>query len=220
MRKGIWKTFAAPALVLGLLPAVAPAAAAQQVVDRVVARIGSDIITHSDLAELGRFQQLMDGKVRSSSDRLKELAEQWIVAHEASLSGFTKPTAKDVDKATADLSARFGSAQAFQNRLKQLALSEDDVRQMLGRQLFLTRYLDYRFRPEVQVGEEQVEAYYQKTLVPQLQQKGQSVPPLDRVEDQVRELLVQQDINRRAVQWLDRMEERWKVERVEGNAFQ
>lgn len=215
MRKGNWVALAVVAMALASIPA-----RAQEVVDRIVARIGSDVITQSDLTELGRFQQLLDGKAQNTSNRLRELAEQWIVAHEASLSGFTKPTTQDVDKACADLAAHFGSAKTFQSRLKQLALSENDVRRLLGRQLFLTRYIDYRFRPEVQVGEEQVQAYYQKTLVPELHQKGQSAPPLNRVEDQLRELLVQQGINRRAVQWLDRMEERWKVERVEGNASQ
>ncbi|HEV2387479.1 MAG TPA: hypothetical protein VGS20_09510 [Candidatus Acidoferrales bacterium] len=218
MRWRLTKAFAVPALALAGWLVVPPAAAGQSVVDRIVARIGSEVITESDLTELGRFQQLIGGKQQTGADRLRELGEQWIVAHEASLSGFTKPTAADVDKACADLARHFPSLPAYQARLKQLALSPGDVRRLIGRQIFLSRYLDYRFRPEVQVGEQQVESYYQKTLIPQLRHMGQAVPPLDRVEEQLRELLVQQGINRRAALWLDQMQERWKVEKVEGNA--
>jgi peptidyl-prolyl cis-trans isomerase SurA len=199
---------------------LAPAAAGQQLVDRIVARVGDDVITQSELSELGRYQQLVDGKEQPTGERLRELVEQWIVSREASLSGFSAPGKQDVEKTYADLEKRFGTAEAFRKRLQELGLSESEVRHLLARQLFLSRYLDYKFRPEVQVAERQIEEYYRKTLVPELQRAGQRVPTLESVADQVREVLMEQGINRRAAQWLDEMRARWKVEMVGGDPAQ
>ncbi|HVB33184.1 MAG TPA: hypothetical protein VNJ52_02240 [Patescibacteria group bacterium] len=194
---------------------LAPTAAAQQVVDRIVARIGDGVITESQIAELGRFQQLVDGKQQSAAQRMHELAEQWIVNHEASLSGFQAPSARDVQRAFARLEKRFGSAAAFEKRLKRAGLTDSEARQLLDREIFLSRYLDYKFRPEVQVDEREIEDYYRKTLAPELRKAGHSVPPIESVADQVRNVLIERGISERAGRWLDQMRQRWRVEPVE-----
>lgn len=196
---------------------MAPAAAAQQVVDRVVARIGDSVITQSQIAELGRFQQLVDGKERTPVQRLRELAQQWIVNREAVLSGFQPPSAQNVQGAFATLEKRFGSTAAFRKRLKAIGLSEDETRQLLQREMFLNGYLDYKFRPEVQVDERQIEEYYRGTLVPELKKAGRAVPPIAKVAGQVREVLVERAVTQRAGHWLDQMQQRWKVDPVGGS---
>ena len=190
---------------------LAPAARSQQVIDRIVAQIGGSVITESQIVELGRFQKLVDGKEQTASKRLRELAQQWIVTHDAALNGFQAPSAQDVQSAMAALEKRFGSATAFQNHLKSVGLSESDARRLLDREMFLNRYLEYKFRPEVRVDEQQIEKYYRNTLVPELKKTGQAVPPITRVADQVREVLTEQAVSQRAAHWLDQMQERWKI---------
>jgi parvulin-like peptidyl-prolyl isomerase len=207
MKRTLWISLLALAL--------APAAGAQQVVDRIVARIGDGVITQSQIAELGRFQQLVDGKQQSPAARLRELAEQWIVSHEAALDGLQAPTAQDAQRAFAGLEKRFGSPAEMKKRLQSAGLSEAEARHLLDREIFLNRYLEYKFRPEVQVDENQIEAYYRNTLVPKLKKAGQATPPISRVADQIRQVLVEQGVNERAGRWLDQMEQRWKVDPVE-----
>ena len=211
MRDGVLAT-----LSLFLSLCLAPAARAQQLVDRIVARVGTDVITLSELDELARFQQLVDGKQQPAAERVRELAEQWMIGHDASLSGFRAPAAADVEKAFAALEKRFASPTAFHQRLKQLGLSENQVRRLLERQIFLTRYLDFRFRAEVQVTDKQIEEYYRNTLLPELKRSGQSAPPLEAVADKVREVLIEQGISRRAAAWLDDLRARWKVDLIGG----
>jgi hypothetical protein len=204
-------------ILIALLALSLPVAArAQQVVDRIVARVDSDVITQSEIDELGRFQQLMDGKQQSAEDRLRELVEQWMVNREASFSGYHPPKPEDVQKAYASLQKRFPSPETFAQKLKALGLTPDDVRKMIERQIVLSGYLDYKFRPEVQVNEKDIEDYYRNTLVPELKRKGQPVPPLESVADRIRELLVERGISRLSAEWLDQMRERWKVEKIGG----
>jgi peptidyl-prolyl cis-trans isomerase SurA len=192
------------------------AAAGQQVVDRIVARVDSDVITKSELDELGDFQKLVSGKAQTADERLRELVEQWMVGREATYAGFHAPAPAAVDKAYADLEKRFPSPEAFARKREEMGLTQEGVRKMLECQLLLSSYLDYKFRPQVQVTEDDVEEYYRKTLVPELKREGQPVPSLESVADRIREVLIERGISRLSADWLDQMKERWKVERIGG----
>lgn len=207
-------------LIVLLSLSLVPAVRAQQVVDRIVARVNSDVITESDLNELGRFQKLVDGKEQTASERLRELVEQWMVSHEASFSGFQPPSSEEGAKALANLQKRIGSRAAFERKLNEVGLTEEQVKHMLERQIFLSRFLDYRFRPEVQVTEREIEQYYSQTLAPELKRAGRPVPPLESVADKIRELLVEKGISQRAAAWLEETRARWKVEMIGGKLSQ
>lgn len=197
-----------------LLLLLALPAAGQQMVDRVLARVGDAIITRSEVDELGRFQQLVDGHAQSAAVRLSELIEQAIVARETALADFSAPAPERVEQAYRELQARFGSPAAFARRLAELGLSDRRVRWYLQRSLLLNGFLEQRFRPEVVVTDQQIEQYYRQELVPGLQRRGLPVPPLPQVEDQIREVLTERAINHRFAAWLEQMRAEVKVERV------
>ena len=52
------------------------------------------------------------------------------------------------------------------------------------------------------------------SLTRQLEAKKQPVPPLDEVEDTIREVLIQRAINERAAKWLDDTREQLKIDIV------
>jgi len=189
-----------------------PALLAQRVVDRIVARIEDDIIMLSEVRELGRFQQLVQEQSAAIPKLLEQLIEQWIVSTEAEAARFPHPAAADVDRELARLEEQSRGAEAFRARLRALGLSRETVRRQLERQLWLSRYLDYKFRPAAQVDDAQVERYYREELVPDLVVRGQKAPPLADVREQVRELLIQRDITERASRWLEETRPRLRIE--------
>lgn len=197
-------------LVIG--QASTPVLLAQQVVDRIVARIEDDIIVLSEVRELGRFQQLVEGRSAAGPKLLEQLIEQWIVSTEAEAARFPHPAAADVDRELARLEQQSGGVEAFRGRLQGLGLARDAVRRQLARQLWLTRYLDYKFRPAARVDDAQVERYYREELALGLAARGQKVPPLADVREQVRELLIQRDISQRAGRWLEETRPRLRIE--------
>lgn len=193
-----------------------PAAAGVDVraVDGVAARIEDDILTESEVRELGAFQQLVEGATKPREELIRELADQWIVRGEIETAKYPPPSAADVDRAYAQLQGQFGSPEEFAKRCAAVGLSEAGVRRMLLQQLYLSRFLDFRFRPAAQIDSKQVEAYYNDQFAPQLKAKNQEVPQLDAVEDTIREVLVQRAINDRATQWLDDTRSRLKIDVV------
>lgn len=195
-------------------PPANSAAAETQTVDGVAARIEDGILTESEVRELAAFQKLAEGQAKSRFELIRELADQWIVRGEAEAAKYPLPSAEDVERAYAQLAAQFPAAAEFKNRCAAAGLTEADVRRMLGQQLYLSRFLDYRFRPAVQVESNQVEAYYRGEFAPQLKARGQAVPPLEEVQDTIREVLIQRAISERAAQWLDETRERLKINAV------
>ena len=96
--------------------------------------------------------------------------------------------------------------------MSELGLSATQVRQLLARQIYVERYLDYKFRPSVQIESSDIETYYQKELLPELAKKNQPAPHLADVEGQIRELLTQRGITALAAKWLDETKSRLKIE--------
>jgi hypothetical protein len=179
------------------------AAPGPQTVDRIAARIEDDIIMESDVRELAGFQELVDGHSKSRSELIRELAGEWIVRGEADGAKYPTPTNDDIENAYTRLAGQFASPEEFRKRMAAAGLSGTAVRRILGQQLYLSRFLDYRFRPSAQVDQKQIETYYQEEFAPQLKGRGQPVPPLDAVADTIREVLVQRAITDRANQWID-----------------
>src|SRR6202008_1648052 len=109
---------------------------------------------------------------------------------------------------------RCPSPPAFQPRCAAVGLTEAAVRRILEQQLFLSRFIDYRFRPAAQVDESQIAAYSHDEFATHLAARKQPVPPLEDVEDTIREVLIQRAINDRATKWLDDTRSRLKIDIV------
>jgi hypothetical protein len=184
----------------------------QQVVDRVAARIEDDLILESEVRELGQYQRLVDGREEAVSQRLDRLIDQWIVRSEARAALFPRPADAEVD---AELARLRGSlpADEFEKRLTESGLSKSALRRIVAEQLYLTRYLDSRFRAAVQVDQGAVRAYYRDEFTPQAEKAGAPVPPLAEVRGQIREILIQRGISQQAARWLDESRSRLHIER-------
>jgi len=207
MRK--WLTIAA--MFVGLLP-LPGRARAQEVVDRIVARVETDIILLSDVRQLSRYQTFLDGKPQSDADILNRLIDQWIVRSEAGVARFPQPSEEDVNRSIERLKRSFSSPEEFQTRQKQSGISDDEIRRFVRAQLYLSNYLDSRFRPAIQVDEKAVDDFYKSRVVPRAESRGQTPPTLDNARDFIQEALVQGAINEQADRWLKESRARVRIE--------
>jgi len=185
----------------------------QEVVDRIVARVENDIILQSDVQELKEYQELVDGKSESESAILDRLIDQWIVRSEAELSRFPEPKNEEIDSGVARVVKSFASAKEYEARKKQSGLNDVEVRKIVAAQLYLSNYLDSRFRPSAQIDEKAIEDFYQNAVVPRAKARGQEPPTLDASRDIIQEALVQNDINEQADRWLKESRARLHVQK-------
>lgn len=207
MRK--WLTLTA--CFLGLSPA-ASHVRAQQVVDRIVARVETEIILQSDVRQLSRYQAFLDGKPQSDADILNRLIDQWIVRSEAGVARFPQPSDEDVNRSIERLKRSFSSLEEFQTRQKQSGITDDEIRRFVRAQLYLSNYLDSRFRPSTQIDEKSIEDFYRSRVVPRAESRNQTPPTLENARDFIQEALVQRAINEQADLWLRESRTRVRVE--------
>jgi parvulin-like peptidyl-prolyl isomerase len=196
-----------------LLANGAASPAAQEVVDRIVARIENDIILLSDIRALSRYQQFLDGKSETDAQILERLIDQWIVRTEAKVSRFPQPSDAEIERSVDRVRKSFNSEKEYEARKRQSGLSDAQAREMAAAQLYLGNYLDSRFRPGVQIDPKTIDEFYQKSVVPRAKARGEEPPPLDAARDLIQEALVQRGINDQADQWLIESKARLHIEK-------
>jgi len=187
---------------------------AQEVVDRIAARVENDVILESELRALGRYQILVDGKAEGDAQILDRLIDQWVVRTEADASHFPHPSDAEVQREVERLMQSFASPQEYETRKKQTGLRDSEIRAIVTSQLYLRGYLDSRFRAAVQVDAKAIEEFYQKAVVPRAQARGQAPPSLEAASDTIQEALVQQGIDEQADRWLKESRARLHVDKL------
>src|SRR6266481_7064235 len=185
-----------------LLVLAATCAQSQELLDQIAARVDSDVILLSEVRTLSRYQMLVDGKAETDTAILDRLIDQWIVRNEADTARFPHPTDVEIARGVEHLQASFASPDEYRARKKQAGLGDTEIQRMVAEQLYLSNYLDSRFRPAVQVDAKQVEDFYQQAVVPRAKARNQAPPPLDGSREYIQEALVQRGISEQAEVWL------------------
>ena len=196
-----------------LLALAATCVRSQELLDQIAARVESDVILLSEVRTLSRYQLLANGKSEGDAAILDRLIDQWIVRSEADTARFPHPTDVEIAHGVEHLQASFASPEEYEGRKKQSELSDREIRRMVAEQLYLSNYLDSRFRPAVQVDAKQVEDFYQQAVVPRAKAHNQAPPPLDASREYIQEALVQRGINNQAEVWLKESRARLHVEK-------
>jgi hypothetical protein len=185
----------------------------QEVIDRIAARVENDIILLSDLRALGRYQELVEGKAESDTQLLDRLIDQWIVRSEADTAQFPHPSDADVAAGVERVQKSFTSAGEYETRKQQIGLTDPEIRSMIAAQLYLSNYLDSRFRPSAKVEPKDIEEFYEKAVLPRAQARGQTAPTLEAARDYIHEALIQRSINEQADRWLNESRGRLRIEK-------
>ncbi len=196
------------------------AAGVSETADRVVASLGNEAITQSEVEAEYRFELFLDGKVPGSvpdtatlmhvCDRL---IEQKLLAEEATAE---KTESEDPPGNTTgmleEVRKKFGSQEAFESAVHSLGLDEREMLARFAIQEKTLRMIEQRFRPAAWPERAGIETYYRETFLPEyaLHHSGPA-PPLADVEDKIREILVERNINRLLEAWLTEMKSSRRV---------
>lgn len=98
--------------------------------------------------------------------------------------------------------------QAF---LKENNLTESEVSSYIRLRLVVLGFIENRFRQGIQISHQQVEKYYNETLLPEYP-SGQTPPPLKTVAPRIEEILLQQQVNVLFGAWLNDLRKQGEVE--------
>ena len=143
-----------------------------ETLDRIAVTVGRHVISEYDILQDMRISAFIDGKtpVFSAEQRRKaaeRLVDQYLVLEDATATRVPLPPAADVAGLLTPIKARYATDQAYRAALTQAQISETELSEQLLAGLRMLRYTDLRFRPEVQISEEALRAYYDKLAPPQ-----------------------------------------------------
>jgi hypothetical protein len=197
---------------------VAAAGARAEIIDRIAVSVGSRVITETDLDREIRITALLNNeKPDFSPAKKREAAErmvdQTLVRSELEASRYLSPSAADTQAALEEEKARFGNDAAYRRALAEYGVSEDDLKARLAWQLTLLRFIDVRFRPGIQIGDEEIRKYFDEHMRAGLIEAhpGQT-PSMDDHRAAIEQTLIGQAGDRQVEQWLKEARRRTHIQ--------
>jgi hypothetical protein len=208
---------ACPAPTILCLLALAASARAE-IIDRIAVSVGSSVVTAADLDREIRVTAFLNRSKPDFSPAAKRataerLVEQTLIRRELELTRFSMPEASAALPQFLEFrKTRFPSDEDFQRALKAAGLTEQDLKDELLWQDTLLAFVGVRFRPGVQVTEQDIRDYFEKTVRPAAQAAHSGEPVL--LEDyrgKIEEKLTGDRADREMDQWLKETRKRTEI---------
>jgi hypothetical protein len=115
--------------------------------------------------------------------------------HEVTRFGIEQVPVEAIEAQVAAIRERFASEEGLAARLAEVGLDLEGLRQLVARQLAVWIYFEEFLGPRIFVSLEDIRRHYEDTLAPELRARGEPVPPIEEVREEIRELLKQQRLN-------------------------
>jgi hypothetical protein len=178
-----------------------------EIIDRIAISVGNQVITERQVEEDLRLtaflnQDHVNLDAATKKQAAGRLIEQALVRREMELSHYPAPPASDTDEALKSVKARFATAAEYEQALKSYGIDEEALKERLSWQATFLRFIEYRFRPGVQIPDADVQAYYQKELDKWKQQGVNPLPALDDVRGGIEQTLTEQRVDQELDRWL------------------
>lgn len=189
------------------------------VVDRVVASAGEQVVTLSAVRRQLRIEALVaDREPEYSAANLRRAAErlieQALVLREMELSLYVPPTMAEADAAREKfILARKRNPTEFYAQVAKLGFSEDDFKKEVLWRISVQRFVNFRFAPGIQVSEEEIEKYYKEEFTKQAKaaDANAKMPQLEEVRETITLILATRKTNVALDQWMLQTRETLKV---------
>jgi peptidyl-prolyl cis-trans isomerase SurA len=189
--------------------ALLAAAAHGEIVDRIAVSVGRRVITESDLDRAIRVAAFQDGVKADFSAAHKHsvaqsLIEQKLIQIELENSRYPLPDPAELAPAIERFKKEhFKDEAAYQAALAAYGITEQDFRDMLLWQRTLLLFVQVRFETGVQFTDQEVEAYFEKTVKPAAEaaHPGQPVS-IEDFRDEIGRTLTGQRTDQQMDTWL------------------
>ena len=174
-------------------------------VDRILAVVDDDPILASEIRQIISLD-IADREPNEDDEAfyrrvLDLLIEQKLRFHEVDRFGFADVPIAAVEEELEKIRRDLGGEEALQQRLEEVDLSLQDLRQILARQVMVLIYVEERLGARVFVGLDDIQQYYDDILVPDMVERGEPVPVIQEVREPIRALLREQRMNEEFETW-------------------
>jgi peptidyl-prolyl cis-trans isomerase SurA len=199
----------------GAVPAAGSGTSAGQgvVLDRLVAVVNGDMILESDVDEERRFEEVQPYRAAADSTRariIERLVDRALILQQAELQPEDAVTDKELDAQLATLRKDIPACKQYhceteegwKRFLGDHGFTEEEFNARWRQRMVLLKFIEVRFRNGVSVKDEEIQAYYEKTMLPEYAKRKVTPPPLETIKKRIEEVLLQQQVSALLQDWL------------------
>src|ERR1700733_764194 len=183
------------------------------VLDRLVAVVNGDVILESDIDEERRFEEIQPYRAASDSTRariIERLVDRALILQQAALQPEDAVPDRDLDAQIATLRKDIPACneyhcetdEGWKKFLGSHGFTEEEFRMRWLQRMQLLKFFEVRFRNGVNIKDDEIQAYYEKTMLPEYTRRKATPPPLDTVKRRIEEVLLQQQVTALLQDWL------------------
>jgi hypothetical protein len=184
-----------------------------EVIDRVMAVVGGQLITQSDVRGALAFGLVDVGEAADPVGRaLDRLIDRELVLSEVDRYQPPEPRADEVAARVQAIERRFPSQAAFTAALNTSGFTEARLSEAMRNDLRIERYLEQRFTATAQPTDEEVATYFRDHASEFA--SGGRTPPLDEVREQVRRKLTAERHAALVADWIQGLQRRADIIRL------
>jgi peptidyl-prolyl cis-trans isomerase SurA len=188
------------------------------IIDRIAVSVGNRVITTSDLDRELRVTAFLNGVKpdftpagkRATAERM---VEQRIIRNELETSRYPIPAASEVAPELEQFQKKyFHSNEEYRNALYSCGITDDDVKAELLWQRTLLLFIDVRFRPGVQVTNQELQDYFDQTVAPAARAAHPGQPlSIEDYRSEIEQKLVGEKVDRDIDRWLQQVRQRTEI---------
>lgn len=182
--------------------------------DRVVAIVNDDLILDSDVNEELRLQAFdpyhTSSEKLSNTRAIERLINRTLILQQVKLQPEEGPSDaavnKQIDELRKDIPAcsqyHCQTKQGWDRFLADNGFTEASFFARWKERMAVLSFIEDRFQMGINITPQQIQEYYDKTLLPEYQHQHATAPKLSAIREQVREVLLQQQISNLLRDWL------------------
>jgi hypothetical protein len=184
-----------------------------EIIDRIAVSVGHQVITTSDLDREIRVNAFLQGVNPDFGPENKrktaaQMVEQRLVRRELELVRYPTPEPSEAEPVLAKFRAEhYPHDDGYSRALAEYGVTEHELKDHILWQLTLLRFVEVRFRPAVQVSEEDIRNYFNEVIKP-------TVPSatLEDFYQQIEQTLINQRVDKEMDAWLEQSRSRSAIE--------
>jgi hypothetical protein len=190
-----------------LLTALLVATLHAAILDRVAVTVGRHVISEGDVLLDLRMAAFLDQKpVDFSGDQKRKaadrLVDQYLLLQEASTSHYVLPVAADARQLLDQVKAQYATETEYRAALARYGVTEQQLSDHLLNGIRALRFTDLRFRPEVQLSDDDLHDYYDSMAAQWQRANPAQMPTFEASRDQIEKLLTDQRVTQALDRWL------------------
>jgi peptidyl-prolyl cis-trans isomerase SurA len=183
------------------------------VLDRLVAVVNGDVILESDVDEERRFEEVQPFRTVATFTRdriIERLIDRALILQQSALQPEDNVSDQELNAQLVTLRKDIPACRQYhcetdegwKRYLGDHGFTEEEFGARWRQRMQLLKFIEVRFRNGIRITDDEIKAYYEKTMLPEYAKQNVTPPKLETIQKRIEEVLLQQEVGALLQDWL------------------